>query len=416
MPTSPPASPSPGGGGGGGGGAASELLSALFSVASAAAAAAYSSPPRAAQQPQQPQPQQQQAPPRPRAPSPSRTPPPPPQRAPPPDCDPAPPSLASALLAALHASLLSLALRLSGLSDAVWSRAASAPGGAATTAPRLALALNGALARVARAAPAALGVPFLKPSLREIATFVRAVELEAAADAAAAARPPGGGANPPPLARQDADAALALCARHALPGFWRAFWRRYAVAAASGALAVGLARDVLLPALAVVLPGAGGGAAAGGLLFLPALLLLRPLVLLVRALAAAPFLSGPILGVAVECGAQVHGDPWWAFRAGAIWAGGRLAAAGGAAAPAPPGGGAAPSAAGGGSSSSDLGGGWADGSSDVDMVDELLAEAGSYVDSISKRAAAGGDGGGSAAADLGARVLRALRHRRAATS
>jgi hypothetical protein len=365
----------------------------------AAAAAAYSSPPRAQQQQHQEQQQQHSPPP----PPPPRAASPPPARPPHEQQDAASSSSLTPLLAALWESLLRLALRLSGLSDAVWARAVAAAGGGGgpfaaatsttttTTAPRLALALNGALARVSRSAQAALGVPFLKPSLREIATYVRAVEIEACSSSS-----PSSSAL---LSRQDADAALALCVRHSLPAFFRAFWRRYAVDAATGALAVGFARDVLLPVLLILWP-------------------LRLFGALARCLLALPFVSGPILGAAVACGSQVHGDPIWAFTEFSSWVQGRVGAA------ASPEG--APSSAPAAPSASFAAEGWADGGADVDMVDELLAEASAYLDALnnSSRRRAGGAGGvragddapAAVAADLGARVLRALRHRRAAAA
>jgi len=415
----------------------------------AAAAAAYASPPRAQappgsqRQPLEPQWQRAASPPTPRAP-----PPPPPAPPPPPqrpqeqhrdrndnndDAQTSPFTLGpipAAVLSAFYDAVLRLALRLSGLSDAVWARAmggsAGAPGpsaarsagataapprppasGSSVSAPRLALALNGALARLVRSSQACLGVAYLKPSLREIATLVRAVEAGAGAGSESRGGGGGGGGGggapfgPPSLSRQDADAALALCLRHSLPTFARAFWRRYAVPAATGALAVGLARDLFLPLLPLLLR------------LLASAALLSPL---------SPFLSGPLLGFAVACGAQVHGDPLWAAKRSAAWARERAAAfaggGGSGAAPSPP---PPSSSAFGGAGDAAEGaadGGWADGAADVDMVDELLAEASAYLDALQRRQGGGacpsGDAGGASAvaADLGARVLKALRRRR----
>jgi hypothetical protein len=151
-----------------------------------------------------------------------------------------------------------------------------------------------------------------------------------------------------------------------------------------------------------------------------------------------PFVTGPLLGVAAACGAQVHGDPLWALRRGARWARERgeagVTAGGGAArrAAAPPSSSAsfAGDGDGAGIGAGDWAdGGWADGAADVDMVDELLAEASAYLDALQREQRRGPGAGGSGdapppsssgasavAADLGARVLKALRHRRAGAS
>jgi hypothetical protein len=359
---------------------------------------------------------------------------------PPPPSTPSSPNPLAPLAAALLEALLRLVLRLSGISEAVWARATAATGGSGVCgasgggtadAPRLALSLNNSLAALSRSCALVLGVPLLKPSLREIATIVRAVEIEGRPASAPSSSslellvpfPP-----PPPLSRAQADAALLLCLRHSLPAFLRAFWRQYAVAAATGALVLGLLRDVVLPlVLWAVFGSTGAGATAAAAI--TRLFSSWPL--------GGPFVAGPLWGVAIACGAQMHGDPLWApgvvfawvsDLAASVWA--SVSSASSASAAAAAAAAADPAAAAAAATTTTTPQGWCDGGADIDMVDELLHEAGAYLDAMDlaaqgepglaagagadAAAGSGSSGGTVAAADLGARVLRALRHRRVA--